>query len=607
MPRKPSRRQPGAAYALPDIRPLQVFAFDPSVGRMLGNYMTLQLPYEDLRPGPVGDSSRIAVVDYDASNDCYYAPVDLNAPAVVMRDGLVPSESDARFHQQMVYAVVRETQRRFEFALGRQMKWRRPRGRPADPLRGYLRVFPHAFQQANAFYDSERIALFFGYFASAGETSDTLPGQVIFTCLSYDIVAHETTHALVDAVRSYFSEPTSHDTLAFHEAFADIVALFQHFSIRDALIETIRRTGGLIHRSVIEPEVRPNGTPMIGAELTEQNPLVGLAKQFGEAMGMRKALRAALGTPPNPEALAREFEPHNRGAILVAAVFDAFFSIYIKRTRDLLRLARAAGQAIDVGDLHPDLAERLAKEASKTAQHFLNICIRSLDYCPPVDIQFGEFLRAIITADSDLVPDDPWGYRAEIIKAFRLRGVRPGDVTSYSEEALRWRPPAEHKGALPQLAGLPFDLLGGPQRTAAQRAKATAKLLHDYANRHHRQLGLARNVPIQVFSYHPIWRVRPDGRLAVDYVVEFIQTRREYLNPPGGQPFKFRGGTTVIFKQVDQDVGEVRYAVEKSVTSRSRLKWRRAFDAELGERLALRTFLPDRREPMNFAVIHRGG
>ena len=49
--------------------------------------------------------------------------------------------------------------------------------------------------------------------------------------------------------------------------------------------------------------------------------------------------------------------------------------------------------------MHPDLVNRLAETATKTATHFLNICIRSLDYCPPVDILFGDFLRAMVTAD----------------------------------------------------------------------------------------------------------------------------------------------------------------------------------------------------------------
>jgi hypothetical protein len=102
----------------------------------------------------------------------------------------------------------------------------------------------------------------------------------------------------------------------------------------------------------------------------------------------------------------------------------AYFSIYVKRTRDLLRIGRASGAVDGAGDLHPDLAERLCRKATTTAEHILNICIRAIDYCPPVDIQFGEFLRALITADSDLVPSDPWDYRGEIIKAFRLRRLR---------------------------------------------------------------------------------------------------------------------------------------------------------------------------------------
>ena len=53
--------------------------------------------------------------------------------------------------------------------------------------------------------------------------------------------------------------------------------------------------------------------------------------------------------------------------------------------------------------------------------HVLNICIRALDYCPPVDLVFGEYLRALITADADLVPDDKHGYRTAFIEAFRNR------------------------------------------------------------------------------------------------------------------------------------------------------------------------------------------
>jgi hypothetical protein len=148
----PKLRRTSANYKPPCKRPLLVYAFDPTLGRKLNNYMTVAVPYEPLRPGPIG--SRIAVIDYDASNRCCYEPVDLDQLSVVMNGGLEPSESDPRFHQQMVYAVACETMRRFEFALGRPIKWRSRTGpRTKDPFRNLLRIFPHAFQQPNAFYD----------------------------------------------------------------------------------------------------------------------------------------------------------------------------------------------------------------------------------------------------------------------------------------------------------------------------------------------------------------------------------------------------------------------------------------------------------------------
>ena len=71
-------------------------------------------------------------------------------------------------------------------------------------------------------------------------------------------------------------------------------------------------------------------------------------------------------------------------------------------------------------NLHPDLVNRLAEAATKTALHFLNICIRALDYCPPVDILFGDFLRAMITADRNLFPDDEYGYQSCNNRCFQI-------------------------------------------------------------------------------------------------------------------------------------------------------------------------------------------
>ena len=45
-------------------------------------------------------------------------------------------------------------------------------------------------------------------------------------------------------------------------------------------------------------------------------------------------------------------------------------------------------------------------EAAKTAQHVLNMCIRAFDYLPPVDVTFGDYLRALVTADPEFVSGD---------------------------------------------------------------------------------------------------------------------------------------------------------------------------------------------------------
>ena len=82
-----------ARYPEPDRRPLQVFAFDPMVARLSGQETTvISVPYEPLSPGPSGEL--IQVIDYDSAAGCYYEPVDLDDPRVLLQDGLPPTERD---------------------------------------------------------------------------------------------------------------------------------------------------------------------------------------------------------------------------------------------------------------------------------------------------------------------------------------------------------------------------------------------------------------------------------------------------------------------------------------------------------------------------------
>ncbi|GAB3219640.1 hypothetical protein J0A67_04820 [Algoriphagus aestuariicola] len=423
-------------YPNPKFRRLRGYAFDPSISLKLDtssvNLVEYKIKWEKIEVGPVGEY--IEVIDFDPTIGQFYKAVDLDHPNVLSQHGLDPSESNPLFHQQMVYAVSMTTIERFEKALGRKILWssrllNRDKGNPeyAQYVK-CLRIYPHAIRDANAYYSPQKKAILFGYFlANPIEDSIMMPGSMVFTCLSHDIIAHEVTHAILDGMHRSYSEATNPDVLAFHEAFADIVALFQHFTFPDVLAHQISKTRG---------------------DLLNENLLAQLANQFGDAIGFYGSLRDAIGKvnvktkkweahQPSPMDYLTVFEPHKRGSILVAAIFEAFNNIYRLRVADLLRIASNGSGILPLGEIHPDLVKRLSIEASKTASHIMNMCIRALDYCPPVDITFGDYLRAIITADLELVPEDPYNYRLSFIDAFRRRGIYPNGIKNLSNESLR--------------------------------------------------------------------------------------------------------------------------------------------------------------------------
>lgn len=524
--------------ATPTLRPLKVYAFDPSAGRLLGNHMTLSLEYEALASGPIG--KRLAVIDYDGARKTYYKPIDLDDRAILIQGGLDPTQSDPRFHQQMVYAVAAETLHHFETALGRRMRWRHGMGQ--------LYLFPHAMAQANAFYSPQARGVLFGYFqASATHPGRNLPGQTVFTCLSHDIIAHEVTHAVVDGVRGYLIEPSNVDVPAFHEAFADLCALFRHFTHKEALIDTLQKTGGQLFQFQVNQDAHGTSSqPAIQAQLAAPNPLIQLAQQFGEASGMRGGLRSALNKI-NANDIKVQIEPHARGSILVGAVFDAYFTVYLRRTANLFRIYRAGGGSPNPIDLPDPLADMLAEEASRTADRFFTTCARALDFCPPVDINFGEFLRALITAHLDLDNRDADGVRNAIMEAFRLRGIVAQGPASFSEDALCWPKPDLR---LRPIAGL---LFGDMRGLTPEENDHNGRILRDYAKKNALALGFdPHRGPILAPSFHPVFRPRADGRVDVDMMVELIQTKDVSLNPGSSAlgTFPLRLGLTLAIAQV---------------------------------------------------------
>ena len=577
----------------PVFRRLRGYAFDPELSTRLEtapiNEVVFLVPWEqNLKPGPSGEY--VEVVDHDPASGCFYAPVNLNHSFLLAADGLPPSEGNPQFHQQMVYAVAMRTIFNFERALGRKAMWSpRMHGKDDSAYVQKLRIYPHALRESNAYYHPEKKALLFGYFpATEADPGQVYPGGMVFTCLSHDIVAHETTHALLDGMHRSFIQPSNEDMLAFHEAFADIVSLFQHFSMPEVLRHQIGASRG---------------------DLRARNLLGDLAQQFGMASGMRGALRSAIGEvdpdtgqwrplKPDPSAYQRETEPHTRGALLVAAVFDAFLSIYEGRIKDLVRIATSGTGILPGGAIHPDLVGRLSDEAAKVSQHVLTMCVRALDYCPPVDLTFGDYLRALVTADFDLVPDDSYGYRVAFVEAFRRRGLYPRDLRSLSVDTVRWHLAAEDYTQdllrpvflhLRKFADH-FQYLNSRAemftRTHDWRKKihADLKLFFQGLSRERRQelmsaLGLDLTTGEEHFEVHAL-RVSakqgPDAAPQPQILLSLVQERLFPGDSSSGEPpFVFSGGCTII---ADQPSAQVKYYVSKNLLSATRLERQRAFN-----------------------------
>lgn len=555
-------------------RKLTIIAQDPAVRDVNGQILTaeIEVPVEDLEPGPRG--YRVHVVDFDASTNTLYRPLELNSgrdPYHVPFFEGVGTEQDYQeynerlltepgFHAQNVYAIVMRTLARFEFALGRRVRW---------SFDGHqLMVAPHAFADANAFYSKEERALMFGYFRGKEE-------RLIFSCLAHDVIAHETSHALLDGLRQRYTDPSSPEQAGFHEGFADIVALLSIFSLRN-LVDSVldlddgSQTAGrmadhnLIHRDFLTPEN------------LRKSALLGLANQMGtELSGIRgRALRRSVLLAPDPKRINdpshpeyEEYaEPHKRGEILVASVLNAFLHIWVERLRGL-------GQTTE-GAYHRD---RVIEEGCVISDYLLTMCIRAIDYSPSTDVQFCDFLSAILTADNELHPDDSrYSFRRNLLDQFRAYGIEP---TSKTHSGV-WEPP-----------GITLDYEQSHFDSMQKDPDEVFRFI--WVNRH--VLGLHENAYTRVISVRPCLRVGPDGFALRETIAEYIQMidlhchELDELNidkPEGmsdDQSIRLFGGGVMIFDEYCRLKYHVRNKIGNAERQTHRLKylWRYGYFNQL--------------------------
>ena len=403
---------PRPPMAAMPFRPLTIIAKDPGlrIGGKNGPmaFAQVDVAAEKLAKGPIG--YRIKVVDYNATDrvtyqdmqdyeDAQKQPVDPFAP----REGetwMSPAYQarligDPNFHAQNAYAIAMRTLWQFEHALGRRVRW---------SFGGHqLHIAPHAFAQANAFYSEPDRTLMFGYFRNAR-------GEPIYTALSHDIVAHETTHALLDGLRTHYTEASMPDQAALHEGFADIVALFSVFSIKQVVAAAIGEDGTYAKDDTRVALVRAS---KLTPEKLKQSMFMGIGAQFGRALNETGDLRhSVLRTPADFQ--AEMGDEHDRGELIVAILTQTFVTLWHKRIAALGKFGRKYNLTMVV------------EEGAKLAQQLLTMCIRGIDYCPPTDIDFGQFIAGVLTCDREVAPDDSqFNYRQVLRDTAAEYGVRP--------------------------------------------------------------------------------------------------------------------------------------------------------------------------------------
>jgi hypothetical protein len=534
---RPYRHKPGD----PVTRPLHVYALDPGASRFEGAMATIQVPWEPLEPGPSG--AIFTVRDFHKPSGVTFAPIDLNSHEMLLGSGLTPTTTNPAFAQQMTYAVAMATYERFLVALGRLPEFA-PGVRRGG--KGRLEIRPHFDAEDNAYYDPDLCSLCFGYVKASEDSIGRLQkDSFVFTCLSHDVIVHETAHALLDGMRPLLMLPSNPDVAAFHEGFSDLIALLMRFRYQEIVRRAFQDSGG-----------------SLGSKL-----LTELAREWGRAGGSgRAALRELIlrngppdGDVPKADRYDRKKEHHDLGGVLVAAVFEAMRRVFERKTQPLRRIAALSPAAQD------QVLDLLAKELRDVAGQFLSIIIRAVDYCPPIDITLGEFLRALITADSVTVPADPLGYREALVLAFRRYGITVPGVPDLSEDALLWRSPEKK---LPNIDKLSFRQLRHgcepgwypDEKARYEQADALGKFVT--ASGRASEFGLVPTrgrkadeyaLPV-IQSVRTLRRLTPAGELDFHVVAEITQRRVR-----NGR--SFYGGSTVI---LDEE-GTVRFVIRKAV------------------------------------------
>ena len=347
-------------------------------------------------PGPV--SRRVAVLDFDPDSGALVPGVPFVAPTAD-KPGCFDLADDhdhtaPEFLPVNVFGTVLAALYMYEEsdALGREIEW------AFDSSQ--LLVVPRAGEWANAFYQRESRSLQFFYFPAR---ADSRRDGTVYTGLSQDIIAHETAHAILDGIAPDLYNSLTPQSLAIHEAVADLTSLLSALRSRNLRSKLLDDTGGRIDG---------------------RTALSSIAEQFGferDHSGRATSLRSLWNNrtlDPNDQTLddmqrrnfASRAEPHMLSEVLSGALFRVLAHLH-----EEYKSFRAADQ---------DISEFRASGWALfvATEHFKRLILRSLDYLPPGEVSYADYGRAILASDKASYQNESYG-RNKLVELFAHRKI----------------------------------------------------------------------------------------------------------------------------------------------------------------------------------------
>jgi hypothetical protein len=387
--------------------------------------------------GPI--SPRVAVLDFDPASGALRPGVPCVAPDDPTRYFRYGPKDDPEandletpdFIATSVFGTVHHTMAKFEEAdiLGRHVAWAF-----AGPQ---LLVVPRAGEWENACYERDSRSLQFFYFPHR-ET-----GTRVHTALSEDIVAHETTHAVLDGIAPDLYSALSPQSLALHEAIADLGALSIALGTRLLQDRFLATTGG---------------------DLAKWQMFRGLAQRFAEGTQRGSVFLRDLDNELTMKDV-RATDPHEMSQVLTGAMYALWRHLYESAARHEKKA-------------HPELTpvQIAGSVLWRTREIYERMAFRALDYLPPGEATFADYARAVLAADEAGNPNHP-APRTFLAKQF----VRRGLVKSHKDLHVRTRFAAKAVSNVD-----PEDLLQSDYAA------------YEFANRNRKLLGIPRGIPFKV-------------------------------------------------------------------------------------------------------------